>query len=129
MSNSTKNAASARRWFEEVWGQRKLDIVHELLLPHSVAHTDNGDLVGPEPFLAFHQRMFEAMPDLRVTVEGVIAQDDAVAIRWTLAATRAGRPIHMQGVTWVHCKDGKMIEGWDCWNAAELERLLTDGSD
>jgi hypothetical protein len=60
VASNPANVALARRWFEEVWGQRKTQVVHELLQADSVCHTDQGDLVGTQPFLAFHARILQA---------------------------------------------------------------------
>jgi hypothetical protein len=96
------NTTLARQWFEEVWNQRKTDLVHQLVLPDSVWHTEQGDLLGPQPFLAFHAQILRAMPDLRATIEGMISEGDH------------------QG--------GKMVEGFDCFNVDGLMRQLAGAS-
>ncbi len=39
---ATANAILAHRWFEEVWNQRRLDTIDELLTDESVAFSDAG---------------------------------------------------------------------------------------
>ncbi len=128
MASTLENVALARRWFEEVWGHRNTKIVHELVLPDSICHTEAGDMVGPHSFLEFHARLLQAMPDLRVEVEELVSQGDSVVVRWLLSATHAGKPARFRGMTWIRYANGKMVEGWDCWNVAELTRLLSGGS-
>ena len=41
----------ARRWFEEVWNARSAETVHELMAPGARAHTEGGEVVGPDNFL------------------------------------------------------------------------------
>src|SRR5437763_1315694 len=59
------NDELAKQWFDEVWNEKKTDLVDELVLPESVCHTDQGDFVGPRPFLPFHSQMLKALPGSR----------------------------------------------------------------
>ena len=45
-----ENVVLARRWFEEVWNQRRTDTIDELLTDESVSHTDSGPLRGKREF-------------------------------------------------------------------------------
>jgi steroid delta-isomerase-like uncharacterized protein len=122
------NAALARRWFDEVWTQRKTDLVHELVAPDAVWHTEQGDFIGPQPFIEFHADMLRQLPDLKVTVEAMISDGDHVVTRWLLTATHAGKPVRHRGMTWVRYRDGKMVEGFDCWNVAGLMQQIAEDS-
>jgi steroid delta-isomerase-like uncharacterized protein len=128
-----ENAALARRWFEEVWNQRRTATVHELLRPDSVGHLQSGDVVGPEPFLEVHAQLLQALPDLRVQVEDTVAQGDHVVVRWTATGTHqargmgcdpAGTQVQFRGMTWIRYHDGKMVEGWDAWDLGGLMQKL-----
>src|SRR5215210_2069918 len=122
----TDNVRLARRWFEEVWNQRRTETVYELVTADSICHSEAGPLRGPEPFLEQVFRPFTtAFPDARVTVEGTVAEGDNVVVRWLVTAThageglgmpRTGRRVTVRGMTWIRYRDGKMSEGWDCWN-------------
>jgi len=126
--------ALARRWFEEVWNQRREATIDELLTPASICHAPGGELRGVE---SFRERVFlpfiNAFPDLAVSVEGTVAEGDEVAVRWTARGTHAGpglgspatqRPILIRGMTWIRVGGGKLLEGWDCWNFRELIESL-----
>src|SRR3954463_11103552 len=126
MAGIPESAALARRWFEEVWNQRRAGTVGELLRPDSVCHPDRGDMVGPAAFLAFREQMLRALPDLHVTVEDVVADGDRAAVRWDATGTHTGpfagtpatgKAVAFHGVTWIRCAGGKLIEGWDCFDA------------
>jgi hypothetical protein len=39
---ANENALLARRWFEEVWNQRRTDTIDELLTEESVSHSELG---------------------------------------------------------------------------------------
>lgn len=122
-----ENVRLARRWFEEVWNQRRAQTAHELLLPDSVGHTEHGDLVGPAPFLEVRAALLAALPDLRVSIEETVAEGDNVVVRWSAGGTPAGaarEPVRFRGMTWVRVRGGKFVEGWDAWNAGALTQQL-----
>ena len=123
------NTALARRWFEEVWNQRRTETVHELLRPDSVGHLEGGDAVGPEPFLKVHAELVQTLPDLRVHVEDTVAQGEQVVVRWSASGTHRGKGmgcdptgalVQFRGMTWIRYRDGKMVEGWDAWDLGGL---------
>ena len=132
---STNNANLARRWFEEVWNQRRTDTIDELLPPEGRCHTDAGLIVGPEVFKEkMHGPLLAAFPDLRVELEDVLASGDQVAVRWRVTATHdgdglgmraTGKRVSFRGVTWLRYEDGKMTEGWNCSRSAGRARRVT----
>jgi steroid delta-isomerase-like uncharacterized protein len=129
-----ENAALARRWFEEVWNQRRDATVTELLAQPCAAHMEGAEITGPGEFLAARAALLGAMPDVRVVVEGTIAEGDEVAVRWSATGTHrgehmgpkpSGRRHSFRGITWIRFDDGRVVEGWDSWN---LGRLLDEMS-
>jgi steroid delta-isomerase-like uncharacterized protein len=122
---SEANRQLARRWFEEVWNQRKESAIEAMLIPGCRAHGLGGGvatLIGPEGFKTFHRSFCGAFPDLRVTVHDTIAEGDRVAIRWTATMTHlgdglgfpaSGKKVSMDGSTIVVIKDGKIDQGWN----------------
>ena len=132
---ANENIALARRWFEEVWNQRKEQLIDERMTPQSVCYTDEGPMTGPAEFKARQYMPFlAAFPDLRVQVEDVIGQDDQVVVRWTATGTHSGsglgfapthRPVAFRGLSWIRIRDGKFQEGWQSSNIPEQIRSLT----
>ena len=47
---SHDNTALARRWFEEVWNQRRTETIDEVLTPDSVCQSTGGLLRGQDEF-------------------------------------------------------------------------------
>ncbi|HVT45829.1 MAG TPA: ester cyclase [Thermoanaerobaculia bacterium] len=129
-----ENEALARRWFQEVWNDRIDATVYELLPPHSVGHLEGGlDVRGAGEFMPVRASLFEAFPDLHVTVEETVAQADNVVVRWSAAGTHrgdslgvpaTGRAVSFRGLTWLRFEDGKLAEGWDAWNQGSLLQKL-----
>ncbi len=131
------NVALARRWFEEVWNQRRIETVNELLTPDSVCESETGVLKGPEEFLAKAYTPFISMlPDLAISIDDLIAEGDQVAVRWRATGTHTshvndlpatGRRIAFRGITWIRFRAGKMMEGWDSWNQSGVIQALSQG--
>ncbi len=135
-TEKVSNVRLARRWFEEVWNQRRTDTIDELLTDESVSHSEAGPLRGKQEFKErAHAVFLSAFPDLRMTVEGVVAEGDEVVVRWSVTATHwgdglgfpaTGREVSFRGMTWIRFSVGKMVEGWDCWNQAGLMLSLRE---
>ncbi len=85
-----RNAALARRWFDEVWNQRRDDTVCELLHPEGVGHLEGLVARGVDKFLEARAYITGAFPDLTLTVDALIAKDDNVVVRWSLDGTHRG---------------------------------------
>jgi predicted ester cyclase len=128
------SVAIARRWFEEVWNQRRDQTIDELLTPASICHTDEGPITGP---MEFREKVYipllAAFPDIRVIVESVLADGDDVAIRWSATGCHTGdglscapthREVLFRGLTWIRFQDGKLMEGWQSSNIADVVRGL-----
>ena len=91
-----------RRWFEEVWNQRRDKTISELMDPKISALMEGAKIRGIEDFTKARAELLAAFPDMKIVVQDVIAQ----------------------GMTWLTFRDGRIVEGWDAWNqGALLERL------
>ena len=134
---STENVALARRWFDEVWNQRREQTIDELLAPDSVVHGDVGTLTGPDEFRAKQYVPFTAaFPDIRVVVEDAIDHGDQVVVRWSATGTHTGdgfgfaatgRTVTFRGITWIRGKAGKLGDGWQHSNIPDVLRELAGG--
>ena len=131
---SHDNITVVRRWFEEVWNQRRVETIQELMTGDSICYTDDGPMRGPDEFLTRQYHPFlAAFPELRIDVEDVIAQGDQVVARWSATAEHRGNglgfratqeSVSFRGITWVQVRDGKMMEGWQASNIPEVVRGL-----
>jgi predicted ester cyclase len=132
---SQENVLLVRRWFEEVWNQRRTETIDELLLPTSIGHLETGDVRGGEEFKTVRAQLLSALPDLRLTIEDTVAEGDNVVARWRVYATHGGeglgvppthRKVTIQGMTWFRIQGDSILEGWDRWNLGGLlTRLQT----
>jgi steroid delta-isomerase-like uncharacterized protein len=130
-----ENKTIIRRLYEEVWNQRKLGVVDELLsASHALNDPNNpGSQVGPA---LYKQRVVElttALPDLCFTIEDTIAEGEKVVACWTFSGTHqgeylgipaTGKKISVEGITIHHIKDGKILDSYTRWDALGLMRQL-----
>lgn len=124
------NIALVRRWFEEVWNQRRSALVDELLTDESVCHAEDGPMRGAKEFRErLYSPFLAAFPDFSTEVEAAIAQGDHVVVRWTatgrhtgggLGIAPTGQPVFFRGITWVRAHNGKLVEGWQSSNIPEV---------
>lgn len=130
--------ALVRRWFEELWNQRNPGILDELLDAAAIGDTEGGRISGREEFIQkLHSPLIGAFPDLRVTLDDIIADGDSAAVRWTFEATHGGdtlgipasnRRVKVSGMSWIQSKNGRLVAGWDRWNSHGLMSYLKDGT-
>ena len=117
-----KNKTAVRQLFEEVFNQKKLDLLKDLV---------SDDYVGPRgekgapAFAKQVSGLIAAFPDIHYTIEELIGDGDKVAIRWTWHGTHTaafttiaptvttiaptGRSISNEGMAIYECRDGKII--------------------
>jgi steroid delta-isomerase-like uncharacterized protein len=131
------NATLIRRWFEEVWNQNRLASIDELAAPDAVSHglSDDGQpRVGRDHFRNFIGSFRAALGDIHITVEDVLSDGDRTAARLTFRATHTGdgfgfpatgRPIVATAIVIARWRDGKIVEGWNEFDAAGMLRQLT----
>ena len=119
---SAENKALIERWFEEVWNQGRGDAIDEMFAANGVAHGLGPDVRGPDGFKAFHAAFRGAFPDVRVSVDELIAEGDKVAYRLTASGTHrgdglgfaaTGRPVRFMVMGSARIVDGRIVEGWN----------------
>ena len=117
-----KNKAIARRAFEEVWSQGKLDVIDNIYDADFIKHIPgSSDIHGPEGLKQSVNMFRTAFPDCQFTIEDQIAEGDKVVNRWTGSGTHKGElmGIPSTGVqeTWTgiaiyRFAGGKIVEIW-----------------
>ncbi|HTC94441.1 MAG TPA: ester cyclase [Terriglobales bacterium] len=130
------NKALARRWFKEVWNEGKLETIDELLSPnaplHGLGETDV-EVRGPAGFKPFVNNLRSAFPDIRITIEDIIAEGDKVSLRLDIKGTHkgqgldippTGKAIRVAAIVTAEIKGGKIVAGWNSWDQLGLLRQL-----
>jgi steroid delta-isomerase-like uncharacterized protein len=132
---SEGNKTTVRRLFEELWNKGNLSVADGLIAPtydhHDVSTTGFGR--GPESEKQRVTLYRTAFPDLRLTIEDIIAEGETVVARWSCQGTHkgdlggiapTGKQFNISGVTIARFANGKMAEGWVNWDALGLMQQL-----
>ena len=112
---SDKNKAVARRFFEEVYTQGKLELVEELMAPEYVAKGAGACTEGLE---AVKGSIASKPPGINVRVEEQISEGNKVVSRLAFSA---------EGASWVgvaiqRIVNGKIAETWRLTNNPLAQR-------
>ena len=133
---SDQNKALARRNVQEIWNQGNLSVIDELVAPNATFHDPSvpgGKFTGPEGFRQFVQIYRGAFPDVRLTIEDLIAEGDKVVSRWTATGTHKGELMGIaptgKRVTVTGCNidqylTGKVVEGWASYDMLGMLQQL-----
>ena len=125
----------SRRVTEDVWNQRKLEAVDELVAADYVHHDPNSQDFekGPKGYRELIRRYLTAFSDLNFTIHEQIAEGDTVVSRWTATGTHngelsgiapTGRRFEVTGTTTARVRQGKFAESWSNWDALGLMQQL-----
>src|SRR6187549_785301 len=129
-----ENTAIVRRWFEEVWNQRRLETIDELLAPDAVAHDLGGPGAttrGPAAFRKAAEFMHSVFGETHLVVEDIFGVEDRVAVRLTMTVKHtgklgdlepSGKTVKVPVMCMVRLKDGQLIEGYNSWDVATCLR-------
>ena len=127
------NAAVVRRLVEEVLNRGRTGLLAELVAADHVGHDPLGDHYGPEGVRIVIAEHRAAFPDLRVTIEDLVAAGARVVCRFTLQGTHGGpfmgipatgRPVAAAGIAIDRLAEGKVAESWVSLDALGLLRQL-----
>jgi predicted ester cyclase len=120
MSTET-NKTIIRRIFEEGLNQDKPSVLDELIAPTYVNHDLPAPAPGSEGFKMVVGMFKNGFPDLRVTIEGAVAEGDRVATRGYFSGTHkgefngipaTGKSVKVTYLDIWRLENGKAVENW-----------------
>ena len=132
---STENKNIVRRLYDEVWNKRKLDLVAELISPSHALNDPfvSGSQVGPEMYRRRIVELTTSFPDLRFTLDDLIAEKDKVVAAWVISGTHkgefmnipaTGKKVTVEGVTIHYIRNGKILDSNARWDGIGLLRQI-----
>jgi predicted ester cyclase len=137
-ATESDNKALIKRWFEEVWNQGRQEVIEQLRAPHAMGAglgEGNTKTQGSAEFTVFFLNLRGTFPDLRVSIEDILAEGDKVAVRFSvegthsgtaLGVTPTGRKVQFSGMTIARIAGGQIVEGWN--NLDQLGLLTQIGA-
>lgn len=113
------NKALVQRFFEEVINQRNLAALDQFAHPGGVNHTVPPGM--PQESNQFLGQYLNAFPDVKATVEDLMADGDKVVARVSYRGTHqgafrgippTGKQIAVTGINIFRIANGKLVEHW-----------------
>ncbi|CAN5860339.1 hypothetical protein BH18ACT7_BH18ACT7_13530 [soil metagenome] len=114
-----------------------LDALTEVFAPGVVDHDPAPDQgPGPEGFQKFFAGLASSFPDAHIEAETMVADDDNIAIAYTLTGTHegvfqdvepTGKKIEVRGVQIARFEDGLIVERWGSSDELGILRQLGVG--
>ena len=133
--STQENKATFRRYVEEGWAKGNVEVADEVFAEGYVAHQPDGseEKRGPEDVKQFLRQYREAFPELQITLEDQIAEDDKVVTRWSSLGTHrgefrgiapTGNEVSLTGMGIFRFSEGKVVESWDNFDQLGMLRQL-----
>ena len=120
-----RNKAVAVRVFEEIFNQGRFEVADAIYAPGFRNHGLKRSADLREDQAAVHAEK-QAFPDLRMTVERMVAEGDLVSVLWTFRGTHTaggygglpptGARVEMRGITIWRIVDGRITDEWTSFN-------------
>ena len=133
---SEQNKALSKRNFEEVWNQRKLNVIDELVASNFVMHEPSvpgGKVNGAQGYRRYVEIYLAAFPDAHFTIQDQIADGEEVATRWTASGTHkgdlmgiapTGKRATATGISIDRFQNGKAVETWSNFDTLGMFQQL-----
>jgi steroid delta-isomerase-like uncharacterized protein len=123
------------RLYHSVWNERRLEFINEVFAEtHAVGDpTLLGGAVGPAAYRRQMERFLAGFPDLKLTVDDTVSEEDKVVVAWTITGTHKGvflgvpptsKKVSFSGITINQIADGKIIESTVIWDTLGLLKQL-----
>jgi steroid delta-isomerase-like uncharacterized protein len=116
------NKALVRRFYEEIFNQKNMDALDALLPSDAVDHAlPPGMPAGREGVRQFIGMYLTAFPDMRVTLEDLLAEGDKVVVRTTYRGTHqaelmgipaTGKQVTVTSIEILRCAGDQLAEHW-----------------
>jgi steroid delta-isomerase-like uncharacterized protein len=124
-SIQARNKAVAMRVFEEIFNQGKFHMADEIYAPDFQNHGVHRSVDLKADQEAVHAEK-KAFPDLRMSVQEMVAEGDKVAVLWTFQGTHTGSGyeglpptgtrVEIRGITIWRIVDGRIVEEWSSFS-------------
>ena len=124
-SIQARNKAVAMRVFDEIFNQGQFQVANEIYAPDFQNHGLHRSVDLKTDQDAVHAEK-KALPDLRISVQQMIAEGDKVVVLWTFQGTHTGSgyeglpatgtKVEVRGITIWRFDNGRIVEEWSSFS-------------
>jgi predicted ester cyclase len=120
-----QNKDVVRRMISDCVNASRADLLEQFVHPDLRVHPGTPgtapDTEGVDGLRASFERFHATFPDLRITPEEVVAEDEVVVVRWTATGTHSadlagiqptGASVRWGGTDVYRLTDGRIVEWW-----------------
>lgn len=128
-----------RTWFNQVWNNRRSDIIDIMLSPESEIHgiAPGAPMTGAEAFRQFHTAFLSIFDGLHIAVEDTVEQGNQVVARCRVTGTYVGdrkpttpvRPVDFTGMCIARIEDGRITAAWNNFDFLTMQRQIAAPAD
>ena len=129
------NKAIIRRFYEELWDERNLEIIDQMVAPSHALQvpSHSGSAMGPAAYKSQIQMYRQGFPDLEFTIEDLIGEGEKVVCCWTMSGTHqgefmgvpaTGKRMSVDGVTIHNVTNGKIMDSYVSLNLWDMMQQL-----
>ena len=135
LDQSQQNMALVHRAISETYNKGNISAIDGLFATRCIGHSlgDGETISGIEAFKDAVIKARTGFPDLYLTINDMVVEQDKVVAYWTARGTHKGeyrsvaptsKPFTVSGLTMYRIVDGKIAETWSAWDRSELFRQL-----
>ena len=133
--SAEQNKSIVYRWVEEAWNQGNFSSARTLYPADYQLHDDTlpAPVIGPDGICEFVRGFRTGAPDIRLSIEQVVAEGNFVAWSFRVKATQTGmllgipptnRQISITGMVLSRFENGKWVEDHANWDVFTMLRQL-----
>jgi steroid delta-isomerase-like uncharacterized protein len=123
-------------YINEIIDNRKLDLINNIFSPAYIFHEMDGkqkNNIADSSLLSFLHYLFNTIPDFRLTIDYIVAENDMVALNVTATGTQAkeflGFPASNNRLVYklmffFRLSNKKIVEGWEVVDLDGLKKQL-----
>jgi len=133
MTTQSQNKELLRNFYSEAFNKHNVDAVGQFIATNVVSHSNPPEAQGLEGVKQLLSMYFAAFPDLKVTIEDMIAEGDKVVARFTMTGTHkgefmgiaaTGKKVTVTGIEILRIAEGKLVEHWEAFDELGMMQQL-----
>lgn len=127
----------ASKYFNEVVNDKKLNHINDIFSQNYVSHLMDGKeahSIQDGSLITFLSYLLKAFPDIRYTIDHIVAEEDIVALDLTATGTQKdeflGYPASLKRIRYkemyfFRISNNKIVEGWGLPDVAGIKQQIS----